>query len=56
MEQKNKTKSIMEKFSKLNEVCSEYPIIVLGTLRNKPKIYKESKGYAKDGFIEKFCK
>ena len=23
---------------------------------NKPKKYKEPQGYAKDGFVEKFCK
>lgn len=56
MKQKNETKSIIENFSKLNEACSMYPTIVLGTVGNKPKIYKEPKGYAKDGFIKKFCK
>lgn len=56
MKQKNETNSILKRFSKLHEACSRYPIIVLGTVGNKPKIYKEPQGRAKDGFIEKFCK
>ena len=56
MKQKNETNSILERFSKLHEACSRYPTIVLGTVGNKPKIYKEPQGRAKDGFIEKFCK
>ena len=54
MKQKNETNSILEKFSKLHEACSKYPAIVLGTVGNKPKIYKEPQGRAKNGFIEKF--
>ena len=56
MDQKNETKSILERFSKLHEACSRYPTVVLGTIGNKPKIYKEPQGHAKDGFIERFCK
>ena len=56
MKPKNETNSILERFSKLHEACSMYPTIVLGTVGNKPKIYKEPQLHAKDGFIEKFCK
>ena len=56
MKQNNEPNSILERFSKLHEACSRYPTIVLGTVGNKPKIYKEPQGHAKDCFIEKFCK
>ena len=56
MKQNNEPNSVLERFSKLHEACSRYPTIVLGTVGNKPKIYKEPQGRAKDGFIEKFCK
>lgn len=56
MEQRNETKPIIEKYKKLYEACSKHPEIILGGAGNKPKIYKEPQGYAKDGFVEKFCK
>ena len=56
MKQKSETKSILERFSKLHEACLKYPTIVLGTVSNKAKIYKEPQRHAKDGFIEKFCR
>ena len=56
MKQNNETNSILERFSKLHKACSRYPTIVLATIGNKPKIYKEPQGRATDGFIEKFCK
>lgn len=56
MKQDGKSKPIIKKYEKLYEECSKYPEIVLGDEENNPKIYKEPKGYAKNGFIEKFCK
>ena len=54
--QNNKSKPIIKKYEKLHEACSKYPTIVLGNAGNKPKVYQEPQGYAKDGFVEKFCK
>ena len=51
--QNDQSKPIIKKYEKLHEACSKYPTIVLG---NKPKVYQEHIGYAKDGFVEKFCK
>lgn len=56
MGQNNKPKTIIEKYEKLHKACSEYQTIVLGNWGNKPRVYQEIKGHAKDGFIEKFCK
>ena len=56
MKRVGKSKLIIKKYQKLYEECSKYPRIVLGDEENKTKIYKEPEGYAKNGFIEKFCK
>lgn len=48
---------IIEKYKDLYEACKKYPKIVLSNkLNERPKVYREPKGYAKGGFIEKFCK
>ena len=48
---------IIEKYKVLYEECRKYPKIVLSNRASeRPRVYKEPKGYAKDGFIEKFCK
>jgi len=56
MRQNNKSKTITKKYEKLHEACSKNPMIILGNVGNKPKVYQELQGYAKDGFVEKFCK
>ena len=56
MKRDGKSKSIIKKYEKLHEECSKYPRIVLGDVDIKPKIYREPEGYAKNAFIEKFCK
>ena len=48
---------IIEKYKDLYEACKKIPQIVLSSnVEEKPKVYREPKGYAKDGFVEKFCK
>lgn len=56
MKRDGKSKPIIKKYQKLYEECSECPRIVLGDVDSKPEIYREPEGYAKNGFIEKFCK
>ena len=56
MGQNNSSRPVKEKYEKLHKACSEYPIIVLNVWGNKPRVYQEHQGYAKDGFVEKFCK
>ena len=51
----NKTKP-SEKYQKLYEACKKNPIIILGNEGRPPRKYEEHKGYAKNGFVEKFCK
>ena len=53
MKRGNETEPIIEKYKDLHEACLKYPKIILG---NKPKKYKSPQGYAKDGFVERFCK
>lgn len=48
---------IIEKYKNLYEACKKYPKIILSSrVCESPKVYREPKGYAKDGFIEVFCK
>lgn len=48
---------IAEKYRELHEACKKYPKIILSSrVGESPKLYKEQKDYAKDGFVEKFCK
>ena len=45
-----------QKYQKLYEACMKKPTIILGDVSNPPRRYVEHKGYAKNGFVEKFCK
>ena len=45
----------MMKFQNLKKACSKYPEIQL-MVKDKPKVYNPTKGKAKNGFIDKFCK
>lgn len=48
---------IIEKYRDLYNACKKYPKIILSSrVGERPKLYKEPEGYAKDGFVEKFCK
>ena len=48
---------IAEKYRELHEACKKYPKIVLSSrVGERPKIYREPNGYAKDGFVERFCR
>ena len=52
---------IINKYAELNKACKQYPIIELSSIEEhvkrgtKSKTYQKPEGYAKDGFIEKFC-
>lgn len=49
------SQQIAAKYPELAEACSKNPKKVL-QVREEPKLYKPPQGYAKDGFVEKFCK